>query len=184
VIRERPTVEESAKKCNTDTVKKAFIKTGGLLYKITVNIGDWSNDGHGKTEDFVYGCNKPLKSIAAAYKKAAKKLPEVIHPINVFEHYEDKSLTAEAYFAMFDAGYDMLAGFNNAKERVRREKHLKDETWEDILQYPQVGPDEFSLYILWFCQQGDPGLVFSKESSEKLFGYGGITENVGYGLFT
>ena len=181
--RTRPTAEESATKSSTETIKKAFAKTGDLPCRLTLNIGDWSDDGHGKTEEFVYGCNKPLKSVVAAYKKAAKALPAVIHPTAIFEDYEDHSLTAEAYFAMFDAGYDMLHSFNLASERKRREKELPDETWEDMLKYPQVDPKELSLYIIWFCQQGDPGLVFSEEASERFFGYGGITDGAGYGLF-
>lgn len=181
--RTRPTAEESAKKASTKTVVKAFAKKGELDHRFTIPIGDWSGDGHGKTEDFVFGCNKPFKDVVAAYKKACKKMPAETFPTFIFEEYEDHSLTEDAYFAMFDAGYDMLAGFNEAKERARREKEIKEETWETILEYPQVEMEELALYILWFCQQGDSKLVFSKESTEKLFGFGGITENVGYGLF-
>lgn len=181
--RARPTAEESAEKDNTKTVKKAFAPKGDLKYMFNMNLGDWSDDGHGKTETRTYGCNKPFKAVVAAYEKACKLLPTEIHPDKIFEDYEDHSLTEETYFAIFDAGYDMLAGFNEPKERARRERELKDETWETILEYPQVDKEELGLYVIWFCQKADPKLVFSDEKVEDLFGYAGIRDNVGYGLF-
>jgi len=182
--RTRPTSEESATKANTETVKGAFAKSGSLPHRFTVNLGDWSSDGHGKTKDFVFGCNKPMKDVAAAFKNACKKFPRETHPTAIFEDYEDRSLTPLAYFEILDSGYDMLHGFNEPVERARREKELPDETWEELLKYPQVDTEELALYILWFCQQGDSSLVFSKEATEKLFGYSGITDGAGYGLFT
>lgn len=181
-FRTRPTSEESATKANTETVKEAFAKSGTLPHRFTVNIGDWSDDGHGKTEEYVFGCNKPMKDVVSAFKKASKSLKLVI-PTTIFEDYEDRSLTAKAYFEIFDSGYDMLHGFNEPKERARREKELPDETWEDMLKYPQVDKEELALYILWFCQQGDSSLVFSQETADKLFGFSGIQDNAGYGLF-
>jgi hypothetical protein len=183
VSRTRPTAEESAEKDSKKTVKKAFAKSGEFRHLFNMNMGDWSGDGHGKTEARAYGCNKPFEKVVAAYKKACKKLDVDIHPDKIFEEYEDHSLTEETYFKIFDAGYDILAGFNEAKERARRERELKHETWEEILEYPQVDHEELGLYVIWFCQQGDPDLVFSDEKVEDLFGYSGIRDNVGYGLF-
>ncbi len=181
--RARPTAEESAEKANPKTVKKGFAEKGSLTYKFSMPLGDWSDDGHGKTETFTFGCNKPMSAVVEAFKKAAKKLANAIHPTVVFHDYEDSSLDAEAYFAMFDAGYDMLAAFNGADERARRLKDLPKETWETLLEYPQVEQKDLALYVLWFCQQADPTLVFSEETAESLFGYGGIREHCGYGLF-
>lgn len=183
MTRLRPTAKESAEKASTKTVKKAFAASGELRHMFNMNIGDWSDDGHGKTEVRTYACNKPFKAVVAAYKKACKKLDIDIHPDKIFEEYEDHSLTEETYFKIFDAGYDILAGFNETKERARREKDIPTETWEEILEYPQVDKEELGLYVIWFCQQGDPELVFSDEKVEDLFGYAGIQDNVGYGLF-
>lgn len=182
--RTRPTAEDSATKASTETVKKAFAEMGALPHRFTVNLGDWSHDGHGMTRDYVFGCNKPTKDVVDAFKKACKMLPKEAHPTAIFDDYEDRSLTPKAYFAIFDAGYDMLRGFNEPVERARRCKDLPDETWADMLKYPQVDAEELSLYILWFCQQGDPSLVFSPENAEQLFGYGGIRDGAGYGLFS
>lgn len=136
------------------------------------------------TEDYVFGCNKPMTDVVAAFKKACKVLPKEAHPTAIFEDYEDRSLTPKAYFAIFDAGYDMLHGFNEPKERARREEDLPDETWADLLKCPQVDAEELAFYICWFCQQGDPSLVFSEENAKQLFGYAGIKDGAGYGLFS
>jgi hypothetical protein len=182
-VRTRPTAEESAQKESTKTVRKAFAPKGDLKFLFNMNMGDWSSDGHGKVETKTYACNTSFKGVVAAYKKACKKLDIDIHPDKIFEEYEDQSLVEKTYFKIFDAGYDILAGFNEAKERARREKEIPDETWETLLKYPQVDQEELGLYVLWFCQQGDPKLEFADEKVEDLFGYAGITENVGYGLF-
>jgi hypothetical protein len=181
--RARPTAEESATKASPKTVKKGFAERGSLNYRFSMPLGDWSGDGHGRTQAFVFGCNSPMAAVVAAFEGAVNKLPGVAHPTSIFSEYGNRSLDAEAYFAMFDAGYDMLAEFNEAKERARRVKELPRETWEVILDYPQVECEDLALYVLWFCQQGNPSLVFSEEDSDSLFGYGGIRDAVGYGLF-
>lgn len=182
-MRTRPTSEESATKASYETVKKALTKTGEE-HLFNMNLGDWSDDGHGKTETKTYSCNKPFEKVVAAYAKARSMLDYTVHPDKVFEDCDDHSLTEEVYFAIYDAGYDMLAGFNEQKERDRREKELPEERWGDILDCSQVDKEELGLYVLWFCQQGDPELVFSDEKVGDLFGYAGITETVGYGLFS
>lgn len=180
----RPTAEESATKSNADAVKKAFAGPGVLSHKFSLPIGDWSDDGHGKTETFIFGCNKPMTAVVEAFNKAAKKFPSETHPTSIFSDYEDHSLSAEDYFAIFDVGYDLLAGFNEPEERARRVKELPTETWEEILEYPQVQQEELARYVLWFCKQGDSELVFSEETpTEALFGHSGIRDHCGYGLF-
>ncbi len=118
--RPRPTAKESAERASTETVKKAFAKSGQLKYTFNMPIGDWSDDGHGKTETFVFGCNKPFNDVVDAFRKAARA-DQDISPTEIFHDYENHSLTEDAYFAIFDAGFDMLAGFNEAKEHVVNE---------------------------------------------------------------
>lgn len=180
--RTRPTPEESAQKASYKTVKEAFVLTHPHTYLLNLNLGDWSDDGHGKTDVRTLGCNMPFEKVVEAYQAACKKLPTDVHPTEIFSGYEETDLSEDVYFKVFDAGYDLLAGFNEAEERVRRERELK-ETWKDLLRHPQVDREEFGLYVLWFCQQGNPDLQFSDEKVQDLFGYYGIREHCGYGLF-
>lgn len=48
-----------------------------MRYKIS--IGDWSNDGHGKYEDFIIESNVDYKEIIAAYKKACEASGVSLH---------------------------------------------------------------------------------------------------------
>lgn len=40
-----------------------------LMYLV---VGDWSDDGHGKTEKFLIESNKPIQEVRAAYNKGCK----------------------------------------------------------------------------------------------------------------
>ena len=40
--------------------------------KLRITIGDWSDDGHGVSEQFVYDSNKTVKEIQDAYKASCK----------------------------------------------------------------------------------------------------------------
>ena len=42
--------------------------------EIKLVVGDWSDDGHGKTEEFVIESNLTVKQVEKAYAKGAKKL--------------------------------------------------------------------------------------------------------------
>lgn len=42
------------------------------MNKFKIVIGDWSNDGHGRTDDYIISTNLSSKEIDAAYKKAVK----------------------------------------------------------------------------------------------------------------
>lgn len=79
------------------------------LMKLT--LGDWSNDGHGKTETIILRSNKSIRQIREAYKKSCLfthirldhnsdidiKFPkddwESINKYTIANHYEDDKLT-------------------------------------------------------------------------------------------
>ena len=42
------------------------------MNKMYLQIGDWSDDGHGKYEKFLLKTNKSVKEIQEAYKKSVK----------------------------------------------------------------------------------------------------------------
>lgn len=176
--RGRPSVRECKGKASYRTVRKALSKKL-LPHVFKMTVGDWSDDGHGKTETFFVSSNKPFKNVISAYRKAKV----AVVPSSIFNDFEESSLSSEDYLRMFDDGYDMLVDFNEPKERARRAKQLPSETWQDILDCPQIEPVDLVYYIIWCCQRGDPKLKFSVDSDIKdLFGYYGAS-SVGYGLF-
>lgn len=44
------------------------------MKKVKISIGDWSKDGHGKYDIFVFNTNKAVKEIQEAYLKSQKLL--------------------------------------------------------------------------------------------------------------
>lgn len=43
------------------------------MSKVKLSIGDWSQDGHNQSEDFVYEVNKTVSEIRQGYKDSCKK---------------------------------------------------------------------------------------------------------------
>ena len=42
------------------------------MRKVKLVIGDWSGDGHGQSEEFVFETNKTVEEIGQAYKDSCK----------------------------------------------------------------------------------------------------------------
>lgn len=57
---------------------------------INLVVGDWSSDGHGKTDTYSYEVNKSQKEIEAAHKKSCNKYN--IRFNSWCEDYEDNSM--------------------------------------------------------------------------------------------
>lgn len=148
---------------------------------VKFQIGDWSDDGHGKCDYYSVKMNVDGDGVRKAYKSAKKKLPKCIDPAKIFDEYEDSSLTKEVYETALEHGYDFLKGF---KEDKGRKERLPDETLEEQLEYPQIDTRDFLDYIIWFLKQGDPELtakVVDPETKDVFPSYG--EEGFGYGLF-
>lgn len=62
-----------------------------------VNIGDWSNDGHGRNEVFVIDSTKSNEEVQVAFKIAAQKIGVLstdVHPrFLIADDYEDSTLS-------------------------------------------------------------------------------------------
>lgn len=43
-----------------------------MIYKLV--LGDWAEEGHGRTRDFLFDCNYDVSKIRQAYKDSCKKL--------------------------------------------------------------------------------------------------------------
>jgi hypothetical protein len=62
--------------------------------KFRITIGDWSYDGHEKTENYVFETAASEEhSIKKAYKKALKIVPAHLQPANICTEYEENSIS-------------------------------------------------------------------------------------------
>ncbi len=129
---------------------------------ININLGDWSGDGHNKTFDNLFTCNRDFNTVITAYKKGCKKLGFVLHD-KVAANYDDGSITQEQLDKL------LSLGFNN---KIQDLDYLQD---EDLVE----------LFI-FTAKLGNSELLFIPAVSEvqEVFGYGGLDGNFGYGIFT
>jgi len=91
------------------------------LFKIKFNIGDWSNDGHGYNEFYIFDSNYPVEKIKNAYIDSCKyvgvqfnhnqKYIETEYqgynnPYYICTEYEDNSISDAAYLLLLNKGLD------------------------------------------------------------------------------
>lgn len=48
-------------------------------YSVILELGDWSNDGHGRTEKIIMTSNYPVENVCDAYLKAVKQSGVAVH---------------------------------------------------------------------------------------------------------
>ena len=66
-------------------------------YKMYLVLGDWSDDGHGKTDKILLESNKPVEEVQEAYRNSCKlmKIDFHDHDDGICVNYEQNSLTVE-----------------------------------------------------------------------------------------
>jgi hypothetical protein len=128
---------------------------------ININLGDWSDDGHGKTSDNFFDCTHTRKQIITAYKKGCEKLGFVLHD-TVAEAYDDSSISEEIYDKFKTLGFTGI---------IEDTEYLQTEDLVDL--------------FIFTIQLGNPTIVFTPAVNEvqEMFGYEGLSGNFGYGLF-
>ncbi len=135
-----------------------------MAYMYRITIGDWSGDGHDKTEQFYILSNKDVMALAAAWEKAKDACPQ-LDPQNMCNDVEDHRIPAEVEQWLVQEHTD----FYNAWTE-------DDQGGEDCVIFS--GPQGLAEYMLLFMQIGDPDLELKTLTVPWLsFATGG------YGLF-
>lgn len=132
-------------------------------YKFRMSIGDWSDDGHGKHEDYIIKSNKPVKDV----REAHFRIKEVtgIDIDHLCRDYEDSHIPSDVEDKLLAMGF----GFE-----------------DEGCTYP----DEFASLWVFLLQKADPGLELKivNDDIPTLHFYGFDEKrrhigHVGYGLF-
>jgi hypothetical protein len=166
-----------------------------------LNIGDWSRDGHNQSETFFVESNKDFDDVCKAYRKAKKKLPDILCPENFMNEYEDHGFSEEVYEAALKAGHDMLEGYKYDPKYADSKYNDGPPTlgWRDrdtydryesgeLFKYPDWDANRMAEYTIWFMMRGDPDLKLSLKKDAKMpefpgYAEGGSIGQIGYGLF-
>lgn len=142
-------------------------------HDVTLVLGDWSDDGHGKTDIVIINSNLDAKELMTAYKKASKKLK--FNFINdVATEYEDSLLPREGLQTLIDNGLDLKTVFDTDYDLKEAQKVLEGkESEEDGVS---LWTDSYTAIFLFIVKLGNPEFEFrftdSEESQINIGGYG------------
>lgn len=132
------------------------------MYTTKLVMGDWSDDGHGKTEDIVIKSNLTSKQLEAAYKKGVKKLGFDFSEVCCAD-YEDSEVPEEYQEKLLKAG---LADY------LPEDQLEGDGNWFDDFY-----TDHYMWVWMFIAHLGDPSLVWENAKEVNSINIGG------YGLF-
>lgn len=142
-------------------------------------LGDWSNDGHGKSSEILLESNKTVKDIQLTYKRSVK-LTGVNFSKDVCGGYEDSKLSKPVYdkFCTFGLTKELLMSFD--------EGELEIEDFESGGEL-RLSQEMFIKLWIWFVKLSDPELQINivEDDIPPINGYWStvLNENFGYGLY-
>lgn len=132
-------------------------------------VGDWSSDGHEKTEDVYFMINvKTVKDVEKAYAVGTKKLGFDLKN-DCCAEYEDNKISDDQVVKLKASGIDLKAAFNF--------DDADDDPDEEDFQF--MDPQTFAHLYMFIAKLGDPKLEFTQVNTDRI-----ERINVGgYGLF-
>lgn len=149
--------------------------------KFKITIGDWSDDGHGKSDEIIFESNATLKEMQDAYRQSCRTTGIQFHGydhrndysngIEICVNYEDSSPPIKAVDIMIAYGIIDISEYGDDFD--------KEDFYFD-------GGEEFAEYIMKFIGISIPGFQFKKISDEipPLNGWwGDLNHSFGYGLY-
>lgn len=168
-----------------------------MVYKLV--LGDWSEDGHGKSKDFLFDCNYDVSKIRQAYKDSCKKLGisfnhnEDYTGLNlgygnerqIWTEYEESSISPVAYCILKENGCFKGIVDDETLEKIDPESEDFGEDLENLLD---LDLKESALLIMNFIAVSMPEdftYTIIEQEIEPINGYWNKNLNVqfGYGLF-
>lgn len=150
-------------------------------YKFRIPIGDWSDDGHGKYDDYLIESNQPLERVRELYFQACDKIGFSLDgsyketKLTPFANYQDSTFSRETLDALLEFGVQL----NEEDVEYIREQESTDghELFLDIL-FAFIKTQDKSLKLKRIPSEEFPMFQFyGFDSKKRHIGY------FGYGLF-
>lgn len=149
---------------------------------VKLYVGDWSEDGHGRCEDFYIISSHPLGAIQQAYKDTCKKIGlqlnhgedyTGVEPVELYgswRHiatgYEESNLSEEVMGILIEHGCTLYG----------HPLTLENES--------ALGPEDMFELFMWFVSYSmDKGFQYEKLEAESINGFGDLNVQIGYGCF-
>lgn len=146
-----------------------------MQHKIRVQIGDWSDDGHGKCDDYIFLVNKTVLELRETHFAMKEKLGFTIE--DICSDYNDNVI----YDYWMESIEEQIG--HRIKDFVEWDEYLKE--------YIMLGSKEMAVLWMTLLQKVDKNLQFEiipEKSYPSLAFYGYDDKKrhigcVGYGLF-
>lgn len=155
-----------------------------MIYKLA--LGDWSEDGHGISEDFLFECNYDVHKIRQAYKDSCRKLGVTFNynedytelglkygsERQVWTEYRDDGITRTAFEILNEAGCFDEIDYYEDRDKYYLEYH-KD-CAKLIMNFIALSlPEDFAYKLI------------ERQDYECINGYWNdeLNHQFGYGLF-
>ena len=146
------------------------------MSRLNLVIGDWSDDGHGKTDAILVETNVSTAELIEAHKKGLLKVPAFK---NCCVNYEEGHISLELAHQLLEAGL-------NPEDFLTDPCYRWDEAAQDLVECPWDHPDNeellftysegFAKLYMEICRLGDPLITYSFLDDEfdqiKIGGYG------------
>ena len=147
-----------------------------MQHEFTIAIGDWSDDGHGKSNDYVFTCTHDEDAIREAYLKAARASGVGLHRGEGFEaildEYEENTFTNEQADRLKAVGVDFS----------RLVSVWPDEDGRPCFFATPRGAAELFLEM---ARSQLPGFEYAFVEPKRINGYWGkFNESIGYGCYS
>ena len=147
-----------------------------MEHTFKINIGDYSDDGHGKNKVVIVNSTKSVKDVLNAFISSGRKLgvvEDTVYPeFLIAQNYEDTSLSNEYSEALRAAGIEFEdITFNDADEDEEPQYHI-DGVHAIVHLVMRIAQKELD-----FEYQIDDRTIPSFN------GYDGAGPQIGYGLF-
>lgn len=134
------------------------------MNQFKLQFGDWSNDGHGKSQDFILETNKSVKDVEEAYAKAKEKSGVDLE--NICSEYEERALESETYDKLKALGW---------KPNLSEKDLARFENKNSFYSYLNMTESLLVELFIWYVKFGDPTIEVSIgkiPTFSKSFGYG------------
>lgn len=164
-----------------------------LENEMKFSIGDWSDDGHGKTQEFRFSTDSSIDDVRQAYLKSCE-LTKISFDTNKgrntnIKHaiccdYEDRVISMDALKVLIGHGLVCLSESDYADGTPFPEKCFFESSYDKNGQYVNV--DDFCKLLIWFIKLSLP--EFKIEETKDVPSVNGywdkdLNEMWGYGLF-
>jgi len=131
------------------------------MYRLTLQAGDWSCDGHGLSEVFVIDSNLTQGELVDAYKDGVKHFGIDLTE-EVCEDYEDARIPEDLVKKLYDSGFD-INKFHSLKDGTfsyDEDGELVDDS--DNCEEPRLCGETFKDVWLHFCRIGNPQFQYKE----------------------